>query len=394
MSGESIYNLIQEAPPVTTGPYTGKYEKHLKEREKPTYSTFFEKGKEYDGSHVRYFKQRDAVFGSIVNDTVDPKNFLRAGGGVKYAVPPVQQSKVFTKLPLDHGVSKLRSGEEKGRLEPISDAVVDANGREALRGPNELGQDNAMNGARAGVQGSKKSGTEPGEDSVVGHGNNKGNDHKGTSDSMGDARNVPVEQKEKDLTPHVAIVDDGLYSANNNDDIWAKGPREGGKNFVTSNMIQVSNMVPKRRKDQPENPTCRNNFGRTPAYLHRVKQEIDHEKMRLKSIEEMSIQQKIRDMQRYVHRLDEKERLQLIEKLRTKLNEKSTELIKMPFVKDTYTQVLRRAELEKEIKEIEASIAKLDKDAVFVYNDDPRCVHWTKNAALEEASRFAAERQN
>ncbi|RNF03865.1 putative prolyl oligopeptidase, putative,serine peptidase clan SC, family S9A [Trypanosoma rangeli] len=393
MSGESIYNLIQETTPVTTGPYTGKYEKHLKARTKPTYSTFFEKGKEYDGSHVRYFKQRDAVFGPTVNDTVDPKNFLHIGGGVKHAAPPVQQSKMFTKPPLDQGVSKLRNRGGKRYLALTSDARADGNGGDELHGPNDLGHD-GINGAKTGIPSSNKFGAGSDEKDAGDQESIHVNDRNVPTDFVEDARNGLDDHKEKDLAADGVGVDQLLHSAKEADDIRGKGRREGCKDFVTSNIIQVGNMVPKRRKDQPENLTCRKNFGRAPEYLHRVKQEIDDERMRLKSIEEMRIQQQISNMKRYVHRLDEKERLQLLEKLRTKLNEKSTELIKMPFAKDTYTQVLRRAELEKGIKQIEASIAKLDKDAVFIYSDDPRCVHWTKNAALEEASRFAAERLN
>ncbi|ESL11766.1 hypothetical protein TRSC58_00476 [Trypanosoma rangeli SC58] len=393
MSGESIYNLIQETTPVTTGPYTGKYEKHLKARTKPTYSTFFEKGKEYDGSHARYFKQRDAVFGPTVNDTVDPKNFLRSGGGAKHVAPPVQESKMFTKPPLDQGLSKLRNRREKGFPALTSNAPVDGKGGEELHGPKNLGHD-GMNKARTGIPSSNKFGVESGDKDAGDQGSIYVNDRNAPTDSVGAARNGLVDHKEKDSAAYGIGADHPLHSAKEADDIWGKDRREGSKDFVTSNVIQAGNMVPKRRKDQPENLTCRKNFGRTPEYLHRVKQEIYDEKMRLKSIEEMRIQQQISNMKRYVHRLDEKERLQLLEKLRTKLNEKSTELIKMPFVKDTYTQVLRRAELEKGIKSIEASIAKLDKDAVFIYSDDPRCVHWTKNAALEEASRFAADRLN
>ncbi|ESS70241.1 putative prolyl oligopeptidase, putative,serine peptidase clan SC, family S9A [Trypanosoma cruzi] len=393
MSGENIYNVLQEGAPVTTGPYTGNYEKHFKERPKPAYSTFFEKGKEYDGSHVRYFKQRHAVFGPVIGDTVDPKNFLRSGRGVKHSVPPVQQRKIFTKPLLDHGISKSRNqGRERVAAKPNilsageeADELRDANGLEG--GYGRIGEKN-------GVLATKESGAQSGEEILEDQGNIDWKHYNGPTGYMKESGNGQHGNEEKDFAAHGANIDQSLHSANAGGYLGGKDLVDGKKDFATSNIIQVSNMVPKRRKDQPENPTSRKTFGQAPGYLHRVKREIDEEKRRLKSIEEMQLQQKIQNMKKFVHRLDKKEQLQLLEKLRKKLNEKSAELIKMPFLKDTYTQILRRAELEKGIKQIEASIAKLDKDAVFVYNDDPRCIHWTKNAALEEATLFASEREN
>ncbi|KAH9601113.1 Enkurin domain [Trypanosoma melophagium] len=334
MSKESIYNLVNAEVPVDEGPYTGKYEKHMKELPKPTYSTFYERNKEYDGTFPRYFKQRDAIIGPIVNESVDPKNFLRAGEGVKHSVPAVREEKIFTKPPLDPRARNPRGGDE------INKGMPDGLDKGAGGEGDYLGKD------------------------------------KGIKNEYGEGQ--PSTSKD-------------LENGDTNDGLYGPGALDGKKDFVTSNIIQVSNMVPKRRKDQPENLTSRKTFGQVPPYLSRVKKEIEEEKMHFKNIEDAQAQQKIKLWERNVYRLDERERLDLIEKLTTKLKQKSGEMNKMPFVKDTFAQVKRRSDLERGMKEIEAALGKLDKDAVFVYNDNPRCVHWTKDAALQEATRFASQ---
>ncbi|KEG15414.1 putative prolyl oligopeptidase, putative,serine peptidase clan SC, family S9A [Trypanosoma grayi] len=394
MSGENIYNLIDAVAPVVEGPYTGKYEKHMKEIPKPAYSTFTDKKKEYDGTHPRYFKQRDAVMGPIVNDSVDPKNFLRAGEGVKYCVPPSHEKKIFTKPTLDHGAEKLRNGKGLGRQAHLGGAFPEntkigrnspldgsCNGEgshtQEQRGP--CGNNTDRNETQEGLGGSGAPGNARTKDDGV-FPRSSGGLEQGHN---GGAGNYPG--------GHETTGDDSLRVGNTADAVYALGALDGKKDFVTSNIIQMNNMVPKRRKDQPEHPTSRKTFAQVPNYLGRVKKEIDDEKMHFKAIEEAQICQRQQQLAKFVYRLDEKERVELINNLKKKLNDKSSELNKMPFVKDTFTQVKRRAELERDIKEIESALVKLDKDAIFVYKDDPRFVGWTKDAALEEARRFASQ---
>lgn len=383
MSGESIYNVLHEDLLEKPGPYTGKYKKHMKEREKPTYSTFYEKGKEYDGTHPRYFKQRDAIIGPIVNDTIDPKNFLRAGEGVKHVVPPSHERKLFTKPPLDDGIRRIYGAVVPGgQAGPVSNGLLGDGQQKLSHGVNDLSETNGL-GANGKPSDLEENIYADGKDRKVHPEFGKGL----MKDGAGDGEAGLAQPQD---------TADGEFRRDQFGDYVNGGADafEGQKNFVRSNILQVSNMVTKRRKDQPEHPTCRKSFARVPLYLGRVKQEIDDEKNRIKSLEEAHIRHQIQQMRKYVYRLDEGERTALLQKLKTQLNEKSTELNKMPFAKDTFNNVMRRAELEKDIKEIELSIAKLDKDAVFVYNSDPRCVNWTKDAALKEAASFAAQKSD
>ena len=77
--------------------------------------------------------------------------------------------------------------------------------------------------------------------------------------------------------------------------------------------------------------------------------------------------------------------------LATRRDECMLELQKMPFSKDTPSMRKRKSELEHTLADIETALKKLDKDALFIYKDDPVNGQWTKEAALKEAQKYAAE---
>ncbi|EPY20741.1 hypothetical protein STCU_08860 [Strigomonas culicis] len=341
MSGETIYNILaaqekKEQAIANSSPYTGQYEKHMETPEKPVYSTFYEKGKEYDGSNARFFKQRDAVIGKNIGETVDPQNFLKRGGGVKHTVAPVPHEKVITKAPLD------------------------------------------MHGGAAGVFGNN----------IYGDGRNDG----GLGGGAGDGTYVDEDGNVQRIGGDGSTGGDGTGDQNGNDDYPGKGTYiSGQKNFVASNIVEVSNMVPKRNIDQPEYATHRKDFGKNPVYLDRVKGELEQEKEFVRSIEERKAQRQRDIYSQYVFQLNEQERVSLLNKLKQKFKEKSTAYNKMPLSKDTMQGAKRRTELEKHVSDLEEAIKKLDKEAIFVYKDDPVNGQWTKNAAMEAARNYASK---
>ncbi|CAJ16027.1 Enkuring domain-containig protein [Trypanosoma equiperdum] len=374
MSGENIKNLLAPQPTVDQGPYSGKYEKRMVDLPKPTYSTFYNKNKEFDSTHPRYFKQRDAVIGPIVNDTVDPKNFLRTGQGIKHIVPPVPHKKQHRKDFLDCGDIRKRT---QGAMEPADQQQKESSG---MGGMGSLANTNGVGGqAGDGIREHDMSSNDPERKGEQANGGDTGLRGTGNVESaVGSCDN-------KNNFQGAATGDNGRCHLNSLDRSRCK------KDFVTSNIIDVDNMVPKRRKDQPEDPTRRKTFGRVPGYIGRVKEVIEKERMQLKAIGEARTNNRLERVGKFVYRLDEQERLNMISKLRAKLTEKGAELNRMPFAKDTYIQMKRKSDLEKRIKEIESSLEKLEKDAVFIYSDDPRVVHWTKDAAFEEARLFASD---
>lgn len=346
MSGESIYRLVApqgtagEAAPTTT-PYTGSYKKRLEDPTKPTYSTFYEKGKEYDGSHARFFKQRDAVIGRNVGDSVDPKNFLKRGEGIHYAAPTTHKEKIYRKPPVNHG-DVAGSGAE-----------------------HDDGSRNYLQGGAGGLAGTADGGGGSGGD-----GNN-------TGDAAGRGG--------------AGLADGTEGNAYGALDGAAGGNSRGRKDFITSNIVEVTHMVPKRRKDQPQYATSRKDFGKTPAYLSRVKGELEQEQTYLRTLETRKEVQKEQAYARYVYQLSDSEKQALTTKLKKKRDEKAAALNKMPYSKDTPSMAKYKTELEASIKDLESALAKLNREAIFIYKDDPVNGQWAKQAAMQEARQYAME---
>lgn len=341
MSGENIYNLLgapqpkrdiaalkDDSPPQ----YTGEYEKHMKEPIKPAYSTFYEKGKEYDSTHPRFFKQRDAIIGKSVADTVYPQNYLKKGEGVRAVVPPIHKEKTYTKPPVD-----------RGNL------------------GNAAGNGAAGSGDGAGANGGQGDG---GDD----NGNGKGADGGRGAGSNGAYSGFPGY---------------GDYSG-------VMGVPKSRKNFIASNIVEMSNMVPKNRKDQPQYATDRKDFGRVPAYLSRVKQELATEQNFIQALEDRKSERRQQVYDQYVYRLPADEQADLVATLQKKLQQNKSALASMPFSLDTMSVAKKKGELERTIRDIETALDKLDKEAIFIYKDDPVSIQWAKSAALEEAKKYVA----
>jgi hypothetical protein len=348
MSGESIYGLYaksvsaEKQPVKTASPYSGKYEKRMDEPTKPVYSTFYEKGKEYDGSNVRFFKQREAVIGKNVGDSVDPQNYLKKGGGIRHVVPPVHEEKVYCKPPLDEIFRQ--AGNSKG-----------ASVNEKSRSAGEFGE-NVVSNSQDG--GSRSDGAN-GEGTAYDENGNRlrGEQGYGNSNTSGDLR----------------------------------ASRDATKDFVASNIVEAGNMVPKRRKQQEPLATSRKSFGQAPAYLSRVKGEVAQEKAVVQSLEETKKQRQKQVYSKYVYLLPREEHEKLVGDLETRRDECVAELQKIPFSKDTPSMRKRKTELERTVADVETALKKLDKDALFIYKDDPVNGQWAKEAALKEAQKFAAE---
>ncbi|CCW67224.1 unnamed protein product [Phytomonas sp. Hart1] len=342
MSGESIYNLlsIEEPELQESYPYTGSYKKHLEEPSKPSYSTFFDKKKHYDATHVRFFKQRDAVIGKSVGDTIDPKHFLNKRKGVHTVISPISKEKIYRKPLFGSEVLPNKSNLQKSGLSYSTE-------HHELHDKNHL-YDNHNNDSCNSI-----------EHAYDGYDENK----KSYDDILAVAGGEAA---------------DTLVSS-----------FKTKKNFVKSNIVE-SCMVPKRMKDQPQFATDRKDFGKTPKYLSKVKEDIEKEREHYRRIESYRAnrQQQIRNQ--YVYRLDETERRDLVSKLSQLLAEKGKALNKIPFLKASAVISKKKSELEKSMMDIEVALKKLEKEAIFVYRSDPAYEQVCKNAALEEAKKFAA----
>lgn len=362
MSGENIFNLYaqnqqqqqkaqqeKDASERNANPtFSGKYKKHLEEPPKPVYSTFFEKGKEYDGSNVRFFRQRHAVIGKNVAEDIHPDHYLRKGGGVRHVVPPIHEEKIYTKPPLD-------------TTKPAF-TWADSDDDEQKGGGDGNGDLDGWAG-------------------TYDMGDNEDGDNQ---DGLGKvaARGLNLDTGAQDGAATNAAKS-GTKTAT-----WS--PAQCTKDFVKSNIVEMSTMVPKRRIDEPQHPTNRKDFGRNPAYLQRVKGEVEKEKSFVRSLDDQKEARKEEIYSKYVYQLPENQKKAILEKLQQKLKEKTAIFDTLPFSKDTVTMAKKKNDLERTIADLEEAIKKLNREAIFVYKDDPVNSQWTKAAALKQAQDYVS----
>jgi hypothetical protein len=161
------------------------------------------------------------------------------------------------------------------------------------------------------------------------------------------------------------------------------------KNFVKANALEVVNMAPKNCKVEPRLEQLRPTFGRAPPYLEQVKQQLQSEKQYVETLRENRAKDEAEYMATYVRPLTDEHREVLLTQLKERWAEKNRQFQSIPFARDTMMQVARKEAVEKELREIEVAISKLEKKVVYIYKDDPTYGAWAKSAAQEEALRTA-----
>lgn len=161
------------------------------------------------------------------------------------------------------------------------------------------------------------------------------------------------------------------------------------KDFVKANAVEMANMATRGRKPEPPMPTQRSSFGKVPAYLETVKAQLNGEKQYVQALKESSEKRQVEAKEQYVRQMPEEQRLQLVSQLKERWEEKHRQFLSLPFSRDTMMQIARKEAVEKELKEIEAAMARLDKKVVYVYQDDPLYGSWAKSMAQTDAQATA-----
>lgn len=166
------------------------------------------------------------------------------------------------------------------------------------------------------------------------------------------------------------------------------------KNFVTSNAVEAICTQPKRRQQAPELAIHRASFGKVPKYLESIKAGLADEREWMETHRARQQQEQAEMRAQYLHEMSEDERVELLQKLKELQSEKTRALQSMPFGRDSMSQKARKDSLDKELKQVEDAIAKLGKEVVFVYKDDPSCRNWCKSTAQAEAEATALQRRS
>lgn len=164
------------------------------------------------------------------------------------------------------------------------------------------------------------------------------------------------------------------------------------KNFITANAVENILAVPKKVPAEPVRYRAKPDYGKTPKYLERVKQEIDEE---YKYVQQL--QQQVADANREnVRLLTEPEREELLRGLRAKWDEVQKNYQTLKFASDTpghfqryvvlslslslYLHcgcelkkngipICRKELFEQQMRQIEKDIEKLSKKMVYVHED-------------------------
>jgi hypothetical protein len=131
-------------------------------------------------------------------------------------------------------------------------------------------------------------------------------------------------------------------------------------------------------------------FAKTPAYLARRNAEIAAGKDAVAAAVRARAAQAEAAKAQYMRRMDDDERAYLAQGLRARWAEKHAQYQSLPFARDTPMQIARKEELERELKEIERSLERLDRPVLFVHRDDtPGIANYAKYKATTEAESVA-----
>jgi len=132
------------------------------------------------------------------------------------------------------------------------------------------------------------------------------------------------------------------------------------KNFITANAVEAILQAPRRPTQKELNYLKKEDYGKVPAYLSQVKEEIRRENDMIERYVKEQMGEVERTPESY-EELTEEERYNLLEELKSKwahVNTKyqrQTHLVKL----DTAGQVRRKETMENELQQLERDIEKL-----------------------------------
>eukprot|EP00033_Pygsuia_biforma_P000860 GCRY01000999.1.p1 GENE.GCRY01000999.1~~GCRY01000999.1.p1 ORF type:complete len:247 (-),score=53.53 GCRY01000999.1:144-884(-) len=133
------------------------------------------------------------------------------------------------------------------------------------------------------------------------------------------------------------------------------------KNFIVANAVDVILAEPKAK---PEDPLFvqKKDYGKPPAYLNRVKKEIDEEYEYLETL------QRERDQPEDdgLRLLSTEEKETLLKGLKQQWEKTNKQYLTLPFSSDTPMAIQRKEKLETELQQLEKDMARLQMENVYV----------------------------
>ena len=136
------------------------------------------------------------------------------------------------------------------------------------------------------------------------------------------------------------------------------------KNYVTANAVENILQAPKRVPQTEERYTAKEDFGKVPDYLVRIKQERQEEDEFIKHIQQM------RAEQTGVKMLPEEERLKILAGLKQRWTELNKQYVQnTSFVISTERGRLRKENLEAQLTQVEKDIEQMSKKNIVIQEE-------------------------
>lgn len=165
------------------------------------------------------------------------------------------------------------------------------------------------------------------------------------------------------------------YSDRRKDVVPAKDDRPilgitTSKNFITANAVEAILQAPKRVGTKELNYLKKEDYGKVPAYLTQVKEEIRRENEMI----ERYVKEQMGEVERTPETFEEMtefERLELLDQLKNKWDhvnaqyQRTTHLVKL----DTTGQVRRKEQLEAQLTQLEQDIERLQRASTVLIRE-------------------------
>jgi len=148
-------------------------------------------------------------------------------------------------------------------------------------------------------------------------------------------------------------------------------PAQTSKNFISENALKAIMAESKTAPRDDQDYVTKPDYGRVPAYLGRVKEEIQKEKDYVYEIMKREKEEEIKQQPR-LRLLPEEERLALVNDLKLKWEavNKKYQLMTHNNVLDTNGKIRRKETNESELSNLEKAIERLSKKNVYIQEED------------------------
>merc|ERR1711966_436046 len=139
------------------------------------------------------------------------------------------------------------------------------------------------------------------------------------------------------------------------------------KNFITCNAVENILAVPKKTDVRQVSYMNKKGYGKVPAYLEKVKSEIQDEYNYIQQMQE-AYEEEGDDGCR-TRALSNEERLEMVEGLKTNWDRINKAYQTLSFTLDTPAKKQRKEEFEAQLEQIERDIERISKGRIFVEED-------------------------